>query len=180
MEMSFFFIPLQSKATFKLFYYMKSIISIEFILIEFRAVIICHVYSFIKHLNFNCMVQMFMWMSPKVIAPFVPAHSVPLGVVDSSHIVLSSVCVRVFLLWFTSGKFGVNALTTLTFDTETELEWDPSLRGSLRRPKGTWNQMAFQRGYFGGMMVQWNDQKCYTSTSIVTVYFVWNVEFNIQ
>ncbi|XP_022341041.2 uncharacterized protein LOC111135355 isoform X2 [Crassostrea virginica] len=32
---------------------------------------------------------------------------------------------------------------------ETELEWDPSLRGSLRRPKGTWNQIALQRGYFG-------------------------------
>ena len=68
-----------------------------------------------------------------------------------SGVVLLSLCV--FLLLFTSETFGVNALTTLTFDTETELEWDPSLRGSLRRPKGTWNQIALQRGYFGGMMV---------------------------
>lgn len=48
----------------------------------------------------------------------------------------------------TEAKVPVTVATSLPV-RETELEWDPSLRGSLRRPKGTWNQMAFQRGYFG-------------------------------
>ncbi|XP_062620511.1 uncharacterized protein LOC134282082 isoform X1 [Saccostrea cucullata] len=56
----------------------------------------------------------------------------------------------------TEAKVPVTLASSLPV-RETELEWDPSLRGSLRRPKGTWNQMAFQRGFIGDTGVSRDD-----------------------
>ncbi|XP_060066470.1 uncharacterized protein LOC132546768 [Ylistrum balloti] len=40
-------------------------------------------------------------------------------------------------------KIPVQLASSLPTSGETDLEWDPNVRGSLRRPKGTWNPGSF-------------------------------------
>ncbi|KAK3104784.1 hypothetical protein FSP39_010041 [Pinctada imbricata] len=55
----------------------------------------------------------------------------------------------------TDAKIPASLSSSVPLQAESELEWDPSLRGSLRRTRGTWNQLlgtnAYRRETLGSM-----------------------------